>query len=169
MNQQRFVSEARSKKDIMRNLKIMLDCVIQKPQLQCMNLAAEDTLNSTRQPMEDALRKFDVVSPVTSAPLPSLEDVPRSKNDVRRNAMKFTGDTQPVQPSRLPPADAPRSKRDVKRNALKLKSEIPFVSTQNTLLHIDNLKRKSITAKGIADHSPYLTSRYIFVNFIMKI
>lgn len=161
MNQLPFVSKVRSKKDIKRNEEIILACVEQKthetPRSKCkklrdyMNLTAEDISNNpSRLPPADARsNKFDAVPHINSAPLPSREGVPRSKADVLRNAMKFTSENPPVQPSRLPPAYAPRNKHNAKRIALKLSSVIPFVPTPNAIRYKDEKKRKAIKANDV--------------------
>lgn len=144
MSHSRFVSRARSKKDIKRNADIMFDCLVQKTQQKrdATNLIAEDK---------------SINPPNKSPSLPSLKD-----------AIKLTGKI----PSRIQSANAPRSKTDVFLNALRLTSGIPFdrtpkLPTRNELRHKDDVHRKVIKSNSavppsniITDHSPsveYLT------------
>lgn len=156
--------QARTKKDIERNLKIMMDCLVQKiPKAEAPrskldilrnSIIAEDTLiDHSRAPS----------CTVESKLIQTLEHAPRSKSDVRRNALKLTGEKSLIQPPRLSPEGAPRTKSGVKRNGLKLSSVVPNVRpnqppTGTSLRHKGDMKRMGIKANEVLQ-SEYGNSR----------
>lgn len=114
-----FVTEVRSKKDIKRNMTIMMASVRQKT-----------VQKSSRC---NILRSADASISLSRVPPPAA---PRTKSDVYRNSMTLIGQT-PLQP----PKDAPRSKSDVLQNAMKLTDEFVLPKLQTGKHH---LKRKAI-------------------------